>query len=44
MVTALSDPKNVVEAYYKAGATSYIVKPINKQKFLEEVRNFKLIR
>lgn len=44
MVTALSDPKNVVEAYYKAGDTSYIVKPINKQKFLEEVRNFKLIR
>ncbi|MEW5948234.1 MAG: response regulator [Thermodesulfobacteriota bacterium] len=43
MTTALSDPKNVVEAFYKGGATSYIVKPVNKQKFLEEVRNLGLI-
>ena len=43
MTTALSDPKNVVAAFYKGGATSYIVKPINKQKLLEEVRNLGLI-
>lgn len=43
MTTALGDPKNVVEAFYRGGATSYIVKPINKQKLLEEVRNLGLI-
>ena len=30
MMTALDDPNNVVEAYYKGGATSYLVKPIDK--------------
>ena len=44
MVTALGDPKTVVESFYKGGATSYIVKPINKQKLLQEVRNLGLIR
>ncbi len=29
MTTALSDPKTVVEAYYKGGATYYLVKPIS---------------
>ncbi|HAO23342.1 MAG: two-component system response regulator [Desulfobacteraceae bacterium IS3] len=43
MVTALGDPKNVFEAYYKGGATSYIVKPVDRAKLIEEVRSFCLI-
>ncbi len=43
MITALGDPKNVVEAFYQGGATSYIVKPIDKTRLLEEVRSFGLI-
>jgi len=44
MVTALDDPKNVVEAYYRGGATSYIVKPIVKVRLLDEIRSFGLIK
>ncbi len=43
MTTALDDPKTVVESYYKLGATSYIVKPIGKQKLLQEVEKLGLI-
>jgi len=43
MTTALDDPKSVIEAYYKGGATSYVVKPILREKLLEELRNFGLI-
>ena len=43
MVTGLDDGKNVVKAYYEGGATSYIVKPIDKDKFLDELRNIGLI-
>jgi len=42
MVTALDNPKTVFEAFYKGGATSYIVKPINKIRVLDEVRSFGL--
>lgn len=44
MTTALDDPKNVVEAYYKGGATSYIPKPIDRQLFLQLLRNLELIK
>lgn len=44
MVTALGDPKNVVEAYYKGGANSYVVKPIDKRKLIEEVKSLGLLR
>lgn len=44
MMTALGDPKSVVEAYYKGGATSYLVKPIEKSKLLKEIRLLGLIR
>jgi len=37
MTTALEDPKNVIEAFNRGGATGYIVKPIDKQTFLNEV-------
>jgi two-component system, chemotaxis family, chemotaxis protein CheY len=39
MLTALGDPKNVVDAYYKGGASSYLVKPIDKGLLLEVIRN-----
>ena len=43
MTTALEDQKNVIEAFYKGGAASYVVKPIEKQKLLDEVRKLGLI-
>jgi len=43
MTTALGDPKNVVKALYGEGAGSYLVKPIGKQKLLEELHCMSLI-
>ncbi|MFW5486962.1 MAG: response regulator [Desulfovibrio sp.] len=43
MTTALDDPKNVVEAYYKGGATSYVPKPIDKHMLLHLLQNLGLI-
>lgn len=43
MTTALDDPKTVIDSYYKGGATSYLVKPISKQKLVRELREFGLI-
>ena len=43
MTTAVNDPKNIVEAFYKGGATSYIIKPIDGEKLINEIRNFGLI-
>ncbi|MFP4643005.1 MAG: response regulator [Spirochaetales bacterium] len=40
MTTALEDPKNVVEAFYEGGATSYLVKPIDKEKLRVELEKF----
>ncbi|TVR93908.1 MAG: response regulator [Spirochaetaceae bacterium] len=37
MTTALEDPKNVIEAYYKGGATGYLVKPINRESLQAEL-------
>ncbi len=39
MITALGDPKTVIESFYEGGATSYIVKPINKATLLDEIRS-----
>jgi two-component system chemotaxis response regulator CheY len=44
MVTALGDPKTVVEAYYRGGATAYIVKPVDRNQLLSEMVNIGLIR
>ncbi len=38
MTTALGDPKTVFEAYYQRGATSYVVKPITREKVIAEMR------
>jgi two-component system chemotaxis response regulator CheY len=44
MTTAFDDPKNVVEAYYHGGATSYLVKPVSKGKLMNEIRGFGLLK
>ena len=41
---ALDDPKTVVEAYYRGGATSYLVKPITRKKLMDEIREMHLIQ
>jgi two-component system chemotaxis response regulator CheY len=43
MTTALDDPKTVVHSFYMCGATSYIVKPISKQKLMRELRQLGLV-
>ena len=43
MTTALEDQKNVIDAFYKGGAASYLVKPIDKKKLLDEIRQLELI-
>jgi two-component system chemotaxis response regulator CheY len=43
MTTALDDPKTVIDVFYKGGATSYLVKPVSKQKLVRELRAFGLI-
>ncbi|MFC1523563.1 response regulator [Thermodesulfobacteriota bacterium] len=43
MVSALDTPKTVVDSYYRGGATSYIVKPVEREKLLQELRNMDLI-
>jgi two-component system chemotaxis response regulator CheY len=37
MTTALGDPKNVVKAFNEGKADSYLVKPIEKRKLLDEI-------
>jgi two-component system chemotaxis response regulator CheY len=43
MTTALDDPRNVVVSLYKGGAASYVVKPIDSKKLLEETSKLGLI-
>lgn len=35
MITALSDPKNVVETFYRGGATAYVPKPIDRDHLFQ---------
>ena len=42
MISALDDAKTVVKAYFNGGATSYIVKPIEKERLISEMRNIGL--
>jgi two-component system chemotaxis response regulator CheY len=37
MTSVLEDPRNVIEAYYSGGATSYLVKPIDREKLRAEL-------
>lgn len=43
MLTALDDAKTVMKAYYKGGATSYIVKPIDKERLILELQSIGII-
>jgi len=43
MITALDTPKEVIDAYYKGECSAYIVKPIQKQKILENIKDMGLI-
>lgn len=40
MTTALDDPKNVIEAFNKGGATGYIVKPIDRETLFNQLKKF----
>jgi two-component system, chemotaxis family, chemotaxis protein CheY len=37
MTSVLDDPKNVIEAYYGGAATSYLIKPIDREKLEDEL-------
>jgi two-component system, chemotaxis family, chemotaxis protein CheY len=43
MLTALDDPRSVVEAYYRGGATAYLVKPIESDNLLAWLRRLGLV-
>lgn len=43
MISALDDVKTVVKSYSKGGATSYIVKPIEKERLIGEMRAIGLL-
>lgn len=43
MISALDDPKSVIDSYYRSGATSYLAKPINIPALLEELGKLGLI-
>ncbi|MGE4506147.1 MAG: response regulator [Desulfovibrionaceae bacterium] len=43
MVTALSDPKTVIESYYRCGASAFLAKPIDREELLSRLRELKLL-
>ncbi|MFH0733491.1 MAG: response regulator [bacterium] len=43
MVTALDTAHEVIDAYYKGGCTSYLVKPIEKRKIIKAVTELGLV-
>lgn len=44
MVSAVDNPKTVFKAFLEGGATSYIVKPIDKSRLIGEIGSFGLIK
>ncbi len=42
MITALDDPKNVIESY-QGGATAYITKPIKEPVLVSQIKEFGLV-
>lgn len=43
VISALDDPKNVIKAFKKGGASSYLVKPVIREKLYSEIRNMGFI-
>ncbi|MEJ2202214.1 MAG: response regulator, partial [Desulfuromonadaceae bacterium] len=43
MTTCVDSPRSVIEAYYRGGCTSYLVKPIEKNKLLGLLEELDLI-
>jgi two-component system, chemotaxis family, chemotaxis protein CheY len=43
MTTAVDDNKQVTQAFYKGGAASYFIKPIDQEKLIAELRVLGLI-
>ncbi|MDO3377763.1 response regulator [Geoalkalibacter halelectricus] len=43
MTTALDQPRDVVEAFYRGGCTDYLVKPIDKKILLNKLRECKVL-
>ncbi|SHO51890.1 response regulator, partial [Desulfopila aestuarii] len=43
MLSAIDDASTVMKAYYKGGATSYIVKPIDSERLILEMQNIGVI-
>ncbi|MGE5458472.1 MAG: response regulator [Methanococcaceae archaeon] len=43
MTTALDTPKEVIDAFYSGGCTSYLVKPIIKKKLFDMIKEYGLI-
>ncbi|NCN04890.1 MAG: response regulator [Spirochaetales bacterium] len=43
MVTALGDPTNVIRAFNKGGATGYLVKPIEPDTLMQEMKKYSII-
>jgi len=43
MTTALDTPRDVIEAYYRGGCTSYLVKPISQSKLLNVLQELGLL-
>jgi len=43
MTTAVDDKKQVTQAFYKGGAASYFIKPIDQEKLIAELRVLGLI-
>ncbi len=39
MISALDTPKDVIDTYYHGGCTSYIVKPIEKNKIIKVLKD-----
>lgn len=38
MTTAVDTPKEVIDAYYRGGCTAYLVKPIEKAKLIDTLK------
>lgn len=43
MLSALDDPRSVVEAFYRGGATAYMVKPVEAAELVTQLRNLGMI-